>query len=89
MFPLEHSAILLTCIKQKSVLKTNFWSFGVEAEDRLYNIETANEILILIALSSNDGSDGPMQVHRLARACASRNHTDTNIDGDSDYILDL
>ena len=24
---MEHSAILLTCIKQKSVLKTNFWSF--------------------------------------------------------------
>ena len=24
--PLEHSAILLTCIKQQSVLKNNFWS---------------------------------------------------------------
>ena len=23
---LEHSAILLTCIKRRSVLKTNFWS---------------------------------------------------------------
>ena len=26
--PLVHSAILLTCIKQYSVLKTIFWSFG-------------------------------------------------------------
>ena len=26
--PLEHSAILLTCIKCKMVLKTNFRSFG-------------------------------------------------------------
>ena len=25
---MKHSAILLTCIKPKSVLKTNFWSFG-------------------------------------------------------------
>ena len=24
--PLEHSAMLLTCIKRNSVLKTNFWS---------------------------------------------------------------
>ena len=27
MLPLEHSAILLTCIKRQSVLKTNFGSF--------------------------------------------------------------
>ena len=27
MLPLEHSAILLTCIQQLLVLKTNFWSF--------------------------------------------------------------
>ena len=28
MLPLEHSAILVTCIKQKLVLKTYFWSFS-------------------------------------------------------------
>ena len=27
MLPLEHSAILLTCIKRYTVLKPNFWSF--------------------------------------------------------------
>ena len=27
MLHLEHSAILLTCIKRELVLKTNFWSF--------------------------------------------------------------
>ena len=27
MLPLEHSAILSTCIKRYLVLKTNFWSF--------------------------------------------------------------
>ena len=27
MLPLEHSAIFMTCIKRKLVLKTNFWPF--------------------------------------------------------------
>ena len=27
MLPLEHSAILLICVKRLLVLKTNFWSF--------------------------------------------------------------
>ena len=28
MLPLEHSAILLTCIKRLLVIKTNFWYFS-------------------------------------------------------------
>ena len=36
----EHSAILLTCIKQQLVLKTNFWSsFCVAAKDMFYCIQ--------------------------------------------------
>ena len=34
--PLEHSAILFTCIKRLLVLKTNFVFFLVAAKDRFY-----------------------------------------------------
>ena len=37
MLPLEHSAILLTCIKRESVLKANFFVFlRVAVLDRFY-----------------------------------------------------
>ena len=47
--PLEHSAILLTCIKRKSVLKKTFWS-SLELRQILlyYSLNTYNKMLISI-----------------------------------------
>ena len=50
------SAVLLTRIKQYSVLKTIWSSFLVAAQDRTYHsYEPAHDMLVLITLENNEG----------------------------------
>ena len=54
--PLEHSAILLTCIKRYSVLKTNFWSslfeWPLKTGFTVFSFENLSTVAQLVMLDS-------------------------------------
>ena len=62
MLHLEHSAILLACIKRKSVLKINFWSFFESGRLRQGLLYNNNGKICLIIITGG----------MLASSCLSR-----------------